>query len=39
MSAASPPRTDHTIDGEPIPSLDGIAAQHLALNAHLTHAH
>jgi threonine dehydratase len=31
MSTASPLHTDHTIDGEPIPTLDGIAAQHFAL--------
>lgn len=31
MSTASPQHTDHTIDGEPIPSLDDIASQHFAL--------
>jgi len=31
MSTATPQHTDHTIDGEPIPTLDDIAAQHFAL--------
>ncbi|HXZ07682.1 MAG TPA: threonine/serine dehydratase [Paraburkholderia sp.] len=31
MSTATPHHTDHTIDGEPIPTLDDIAAQHFAL--------
>lgn len=31
MSTATPQPTDHTIDGEPIPTLDEIAAQHFTL--------
>jgi threonine dehydratase len=31
MSTGTPQPTDHTIDGEPIPTLDDIAAQHFAL--------
>jgi threonine dehydratase len=31
MSTATPQHTDHTIDGEPIPTLDDIATQHFAL--------
>jgi len=31
MSTALKQHTDHTIDGEPIPTLDAIAAQHFAL--------
>jgi threonine dehydratase len=31
MSTSTPQPTDHTIDGEPIPTLDDIAAQHFAL--------
>ncbi|MEA3121839.1 MAG: threonine dehydratase [Paraburkholderia sp.] len=31
MSTATPQRTDHTIDAEPIPTLDAIATQHFAL--------
>ncbi|MDE1184393.1 threonine/serine dehydratase [Paraburkholderia sp.] len=31
MSTATPHHTDHTIDGEPIPTLDDIASQHFAL--------
>ncbi|WP_118181359.1 threonine/serine dehydratase [Paraburkholderia phosphatilytica] len=31
MSTATPQHTNHTIDGEPIPTLDDIAAQHFAL--------
>jgi threonine dehydratase len=31
MSTATPQHTDHTIDGEPIPTLDDIASQHFAL--------
>ncbi|WJF89016.1 pyridoxal-phosphate dependent enzyme [Paraburkholderia bonniea] len=31
MSSALPRHTDHTIDGEPIPTLDDIAAQHFTL--------
>jgi threonine dehydratase len=31
MSTETPQPTDHTIDGEPIPTLDNIAAQHFAL--------
>src|SRR5258705_6594352 len=31
MSTAHPLHTDHTIDGEPIPTLDDIATQHFAL--------
>ena len=31
MSTATPHHTDHTIDGEPIPTLDDIATQHFAL--------
>ncbi|WP_027796429.1 threonine/serine dehydratase [Paraburkholderia acidipaludis] len=31
MSTGTPLPTDHTIDGEPIPTLDGIASQHFAL--------
>ncbi|MGF6601242.1 threonine/serine dehydratase [Paraburkholderia sp. BL10I2N1] len=31
MSTGTPQHTDHTIDGEPIPTLDDIAAQHFAL--------
>ena len=31
MSTATPQHTDHTIDGEPIPTIDDIAAQHFAL--------
>ena len=31
MSTTTPQHTDHTIDGEPIPTLDDIATQHFAL--------
>ena len=31
MSTATPQHTDHTIDGEQIPTLDDIASQHFAL--------
>lgn len=31
MSAGTPQHTDHTIDGEAIPTLDDIASQHFAL--------
>ncbi|PMS34864.1 threonine dehydratase [Trinickia symbiotica] len=31
MSTATPQHTDHTIDTEPIPTLDAIATQHFAL--------
>ncbi|HEY1999657.1 threonine/serine dehydratase [Paraburkholderia sp.] len=31
MSTATPQHTNHTIDGEPIPTLDDIATQHFAL--------
>jgi threonine dehydratase len=31
MSTATPQHTNHTIDGEPIPTLDDIASQHFAL--------
>jgi threonine dehydratase len=31
MSTSTPQHTDHTIDGEPIPTLDDIATQHFAL--------
>jgi threonine dehydratase len=31
MSSATQQHTDHTIDGEPIPTLDDIATQHFAL--------
>jgi len=31
MSTASSQHTDHTIDAEPVPTLDAIASQHFAL--------
>jgi len=31
MATATTPHTNHTIDGEPIPTLDAIATQHFAL--------
>jgi threonine dehydratase len=36
MSTATPLPTDHTIDGEPIPTLDAIATQHFALTPWVT---
>lgn len=36
MSTATPQHTDHTIDGEPIPTLDDIATQHFALTPWVT---
>jgi Threonine dehydratase len=36
MSTATPQHTDHTINGEPIPTLDNIATQHFALTPWVT---
>ncbi|HLX01333.1 MAG TPA: threonine/serine dehydratase [Trinickia sp.] len=36
MSTATPQHSNHTIDGEPIPTLDAIATQHFALTPWVT---